>query len=361
MTTITSVRRYTLPNLAGFDKSDIFVKAQAGQSCNHPNTAVRQCTGQEAAMIAHGIYGRALSDRFHLEDEAPAFVTRTLRRAQIAVTHLQCSKPNQGLTDPIPIEDAYLVACHNEDCMDHELWINGKAVDKVPFLQGQTTFYDLRTNPVAYMRSTSNCLMYYLPRSLFNAIADEGDAPRVEDLQHPPGVGAEDPVMRALTAAILPAFENPDTTSRLFLDHTTLAVATHLAHAYGGSRLPHRPKYGGLSLTNKRRAKELIDANLSGDISVAKLAQDCHMSASHFTRAFRQSVGVSPHRWLTLRRIEVAKELLCNSARALSDVALQCGFADQSHFTRSFTNVVGVSPGAWRRENQRTSGGPSGG
>jgi AraC family transcriptional regulator len=306
-------------------------------------------------MSVQGIYGRAISDRFHLEDEAPAFVARTLKCAEVAVTHLQCRRPNQGLTDPFPIEDAYLVACHNRDCIDHELWVDGTPVETAPFLKGQTTFYDMRTNPIAYMRSTSDCLMYYLPRSAFNAIADEGDAPRIEDLQHPPGVGADDAVMRALTAVILPTFENPDTVSRLFLDHTTLAVAVHLAEAYGGRRLPHQPKRGGLSRRNERRAKEIIDANLSGDLSAAKLAHECGMSASHFRRAFRQSVGVAPHRWLVLRRVEVAKDLLCNSTRAISEIALDCGFADQSHFTRVFSNIAGLSPGEWRRENRRTN------
>jgi AraC family transcriptional regulator len=306
-------------------------------------------------MSTQGIYGRAISDRFHLEDEAPAFVARTLKRAEVAVTHLQCRRPNQGLTDPFPIEDAYLVACHNQHCIDHELWVDGKPVATVPFLKGQTTFYDMRTNPIAYMRSTSDCLMFYLPRSAFNAIADEGDAPRIEDLQHPPGIGADDSVMRALTAVILPAFANPDMVSRLFLDHTTLAVATHVAQAYGGRKLPHQPKRGGLSRRNERRAKEIIDANLRGDLSAAKLAQQCGMSVSHFRRAFRQSVGVAPHRWLILRRVEVAKDLLCNSTRAISEIALDCGFADQSHFTRVFTNIVAVSPGEWRRENRRTN------
>jgi AraC family transcriptional regulator len=303
-------------------------------------------------MRTKGVYGRALSDRFHLEDEAPAFVSKTLKHAEIAVTHLQCRRPNQGLTDPIPIEDAYLVACHNEDCLDHELWVDGNAVRKTPFLKGQTTFYDLRTNPIAYMRSTSDCLMFYLPRSAFNAIADEEDASRIEDLQHPPGVGADDPVMGSLAAAILPAFENPDIVSRLFLDHTTLAVAIHLANAYGGRRLPRQPKRGGLSHRNERRAKEMIEANLGGDVSVAVLAQECHMSPAHFARAFRQSTGIAPHRWLVLCRIEAAKDLLYNSTRAIADIARDCGFSDQSHFTRAFTNAVGVSPGAWRREHR---------
>jgi transcriptional regulator GlxA family with amidase domain len=66
-------------------------------------------------------------------------------------------------------------------------------------------------------------------------------------------------------------------------------------------------------------------------------------------RAFRQSTGVPPHRWLLDRRVKRAKELLPNSSLSLSDVALACGFGDQSHFTRTFTAAVRLSPGVWRR------------
>jgi AraC family transcriptional regulator len=309
-------------------------------------------------MRTQGIYGEAISGRFHLEEEAPAFVSKTLKSAEVAVTHLQVPKPNLGLTDPFPIEDAYLVACFSQPSIDHELWVDGKAVEKVPFLKGQTVFYDLRTNPIAYLRSTSECLMYYLPRSAFNAIADKGDAPRIQDLQHPPGIGADDPVIRALSAVILPAFENPGTVSRMFLDYVTLAVAVHLAQTYGGE-VPRQRKPGGLSRRNMRRVEEIIDANLGEDLSLTTLAQECGMSASHFGRAFRRSVGVTPHRWLLLRRIEVAKELLCNGTRSLCEIGLDCGFGDQSHFTRVFRNFVGVGPGEWRRENRRTKLGAS--
>jgi AraC family transcriptional regulator len=307
------------------------------------------------SMSTQGIYGEAISARFHLEDEAPAFVSKTLKSAEVAVTYLQVPKPNLGLTDPFPIEDAYLVACFKQPSTDHELWIDGKAVEKAPFLKGQTVFYDMRTNPIAYLRSTSECLMYYLPRSAFDAIADEGDAPRIQEFQHPLGIGTDDPVIRALTAVILPAFENPGTVSRMFLDHVTLGVAVHLAQTYCG-KVPRQRKRGGLSSRNERRAKELIDANLNGDLSTAKLAQECGMSVTHFGRAFRQSVGVTPHRWLLLRRIEAAKDLLYNTTRSICEIALDCGFADQSHFTRVFRDFVGVGPGAWRRENRRTSG-----
>ena len=69
----------------------------------------------------------------------------------------------------------------------------------------------------------------------------------------------------------------------------------------------------------------------------------------YFSRAFRGTMGVAPHNWLLIRRVEVAKEKLLSTQLSLAEVALACGFADQSHLTRVFTGMVGVSPGAWRR------------
>ncbi len=95
--------------------------------------------------------------------------------------------------------------------------------------------------------------------------------------------------------------------------------------------------------------KEVLSENLDGEVSVAALARECGLSLSYFTRAFRTSTGVPPHRWLMHRRIDKAKDLLRNPNQSLSDIALTCGFADQSHFTAAFTRIVGASPGAWRR------------
>ena len=80
-----------------------------------------------------------------------------------------------------------------------------------------------------------------------------------------------------------------------------------------------------------------------------EVARECRLSVSHFSRAFRRSMGVAPHSWLLTRRVEAAKEKLRDDRLTLLDVALACGFADQSHLTRVFTRVVGISPGAWRR------------
>jgi transcriptional regulator GlxA family with amidase domain len=79
------------------------------------------------------------------------------------------------------------------------------------------------------------------------------------------------------------------------------------------------------------------------------IAAACGLSVNHLSRAFRRSTGLPPHAWLIGARLEAAKTLLRQRTRALADIALACGFADQTHFTRVFTTRIGLSPGAWRR------------
>jgi AraC-like DNA-binding protein len=138
----------------------------------------------------------------------------------------------------------------------------------------------------------------------------------------------------------------------LFVDHVLLAVGVHIAQTYGGMRPVSRLVRGGLAPWQERRAKEMIAANLDG-VPVKELARECRLSSAHFSRAFRRSVGVAPHRWLIEQRVVLSKEKLRDDGLSLSDVAMECGFSDQSHLTRVFRQAVGVSPGAWRRALQR--------
>ena len=190
---------------------------------------------------------------------------------------------------------------------------------------------------------------FYIPRQALDACADDGNAPRIGDLVFTPGIGVNDRVLAALGSAVLPAFEYPHQASQLFIDHFTRAVIAHVAQSFGGMRVREPLLSGGLAPWQERRAKEIIDADLDGEILLAELAKQCGLSSSHFSRAFRQSTGTSPHRWLLHQRVEKAKRLLRDRQSSLVEVALACGFADQSHLTRVFTKLSGAGPAAWRR------------
>ncbi len=174
-------------------------------------------------------------------------------------------------------------------------------------------------------------------------------APRIAELEYRPGAGVSDPTILSLGQSLLAALAMPACASPLFVDHVTLAVGTHVAQCYGRMTPARQLIRGGLAPWQLRRARELLSANLTGELALRDIAQECGLSASHFARAFRVSAGMAPHQWLLRRRVDHAKNLLPDARLSLSDIALASGFADQSHFTRVFSRVAGCSPGSWRR------------
>ncbi|MDQ0123581.1 AraC-like DNA-binding protein [Pseudomonas lini] len=105
---------------------------------------------------------------------------------------------------------------------------------------------------------------------------------------------------------------------------------------------------GALSGWQERRAKELMLRDMGSCVRISEIAEQCHLSRSHFSRAFKKITGQSPQGWLVRMKIERAKSLLITSM-PITDVVYACGFADHSHFTRTFSRLEGMTPKAWRR------------
>ncbi|TVR47621.1 MAG: AraC family transcriptional regulator [Planctomycetota bacterium] len=84
--------------------------------------------------------------------------------------------------------------------------------------------------------------------------------------------------------------------------------------------------------------------------SVAAMAAHYHYSADHFSRAFKQRLGLSPAQFLIEVRLEHARNLLRYTNLSASQIAQELGFADPAYFSRVFTRHHRISPGAWRRQ-----------
>lgn len=299
-------------------------------------------------MADTGAYGTRFTRRFKVE-EAPTIVTRVLGKADIGVTELRADVAPGGESGSLPWDDAYLVAVQCRDYPDQVLWEGGKQAPVTTLRAGDVCFYDLKRDPRFVMDKPFHSIHFYLSRSVLDAVADESNSPRIDELRYEPGIGVQDATIRNLCESLSAGFRAPDQVSRLFMEHVTLGVAAHVAHTYAGLRNSAVTQRGGLAPWQLKRALEMLNANLDGALSQKDLAAECRLSATHFTRAFRQSTGVAPHQWLLQRRVESAKALLRDQRESLTEIALACGFADQSHFTRVFTRLVGTSPGAWQR------------
>jgi transcriptional regulator of acetoin/glycerol metabolism len=114
---------------------------------------------------------------------------------------------------------------------------------------------------------------------------------------------------------------------------------------------PDAPR-GGLSPGALRRVKEYVATHLHENLDIGTLAARTGLSAHHFSRAFKASVGMPPHRYVLEQRLRKAAELLEHSEDSLSSIALAVGFADQSHFSRAFHGLMGLTPSQFRRAHR---------
>jgi AraC family transcriptional regulator len=141
-------------------------------------------------------------------------------------------------------------------------------------------------------------------------------------------------------------FEQP--LSRAYAEALSIVLAHELSRINGRAIAQYTPS-GGLAGWRQKRLREYIAAHLVDEISLIDLAAIAQLSIFHFARAFKQSFGDPPHRYLMGRRIQLAKSLLENRARSVTEIALAVGFANSACLTAAFRRSVGATPTAYRR------------
>jgi AraC-like DNA-binding protein len=99
-----------------------------------------------------------------------------------------------------------------------------------------------------------------------------------------------------------------------------------------------------LDAKRPQRVVDFIEAKLETDIKVADLASVAALSQFHFSRAFRRATGKTPHRFVSDRRLEKAKELLAKGTMTLGQIAAVCDFSSQASFTRAFSRAARLPP-----------------
>ena len=131
------------------------------------------------------------------------------------------------------------------------------------------------------------------------------------------------------------------------------ALGTVLAHELvrinSRTQRSEAPAKGGLAAWQQRVVAAYIEDRLAEPISLATLARLAGLSSYYFCRAFRQSLGLPPHRYHNRRRIEHAKLLLAKPTPSVTDVGLTVGYSETSSFTAAFHKTTGITPTAYRR------------
>lgn len=131
----------------------------------------------------------------------------------------------------------------------------------------------------------------------------------------------------------------------ILIEHLKFALAASLLKDMNGDVQINTEQ---LSAQRNRRVVEYVEANLDRQVSLEDLANVAAMSAHHFARSFKATMGVTPVRYLWEKRLERAKALLRDNDHNLASIAFECGFRSQSHFATLFKRATGMTPSAWR-------------
>lgn len=199
-----------------------------------------------------------------------------------------------------------------------------------------------------WMRHTARCntanrfLMLSLDREFVaDSVAEIGSSDKLELTST---YSQDDPFVRELCFALKAEVETGIRGGRLYGETLGTSLAVHLIEKYSSRNSGPQEFRGGLAKYKLRQVIEYIHSHIAGDFSLKTLADLVGLSQFHFTRMFKKSTGLPPHRYLIKCRVQHAKQLLLRSTESLANIAMQSGFCDQSHFTAHFKRAYGITP-----------------
>jgi len=166
-----------------------------------------------------------------------------------------------------------------------------------------------------------------------------------------PQIGFRDKHISHVAMSLLHELNEANVVGRLYADSLAMGLAIQFVRRYSSLKDVH-VGHGGMAPHKLRQAIAMIDHHLSdeeeGRVTLRTVAKDVRMSYFHFSRAFKQSMGMTATNYIAERRIERAKRMLEETELPISEIALRSGFSSQSHFTTAFRRLAGATPKAFR-------------
>jgi len=193
----------------------------------------------------------------------------------------------------------------------------------------------------AYWNQASNSVVLKLSVEFMsrNAVALWGE----DQFELSPSLQIQDPFITQIALEVKQELTDSDL-NRVYIETMVNLLAVYLLRKFSTQAIPKDKDKGTLSSQTLDTVLTYIDSHLEKTITVKSLAAMANLSQYHFSRAFKQSIGQSPHQYVIQQRVERAKELLSLGKMEIYDVAIACGFSSQSHFSRCFKRLTGATP-----------------
>jgi AraC-like DNA-binding protein len=192
--------------------------------------------------------------------------------------------------------------------------------------------------------STAAYLLISIEPTLVSRLCTEMSSHPMPPLS--PDLGFQDPIIMNAARGIGAEIDDGNPISTML---TESYIATIFAQLLRKQRYVAPSRKGGLTTTHLNRIVELIDEDLTAELSLSHLAERIGLSVPHFCRAFRQTVGCPPHTFIVRRRIERAQDQLRGTALPITEISIACGFSSSSHFSNAFKRFIGTTPLDYRQ------------
>lgn len=105
----------------------------------------------------------------------------------------------------------------------------------------------------------------------------------------------------------------------------------------------------GNTIQSMRKALDYIEKNLTGHLTLKDISSRACMAPTYFSAIFKKMNGISPWEYITIKRVEMAVELLKNTDLTKLDIAMQCGFTSSSNFYKAFSKITGKTPSEYQK------------
>ncbi|MBF2084634.1 AraC family transcriptional regulator [Thermoleptolyngbya sp. C42_A2020_037] len=187
-----------------------------------------------------------------------------------------------------------------------------------------------------------------LPSQFLQTVAHETLGSATVRLELVDDFRIRDAQLEAIAQLLLTDLQQQNLGGKLYIDSLTNVLAVHLIRHYAAKTAQISEYEGGLNQQQLLRVLDYLNDHLDQEIKLADLANLLGISQFHFSRLFKQSVGLSPYQYLLQQRIETAKRLLKQTDDSIVEIALRCGFNSHSHLTQQFRKATGTTPSRYR-------------
>ena len=202
-------------------------------------------------------------------------------------------------------------------------------------------------DPITWLRvrETTEALEIYPDLDVLRSLAP--DAPHIE-----PARPGQDGTVLGIASILRRVHATGSALSDVAASTLAHRLAGHLLEQYSGRRNITRPATGRLDRRTVDHVAAFVEAELSGVLTLDRLAAVARLSPFYFARAFKATTGLTPHQFVTARRMHRATTLLVESATSVEHVAHAVGLSNMGHFRRLFRSHLGVAPGRLREDSK---------